>query len=182
MIDGSPVEENDAVQGRENGREDGSAVREAPPADGQEELREAQDRLLRLAAEFDNYRKRTTREKTESFDRGAAALIGKLLEVFDDIGRLSVADPATTSYEAYREAFDLLQKKLYKQLQGAGLKVIDPVGLPFDPTEHDAISVTPADDPAKANHVSATFQTGYEFRDILLRPARVQVFSEPGES
>ncbi len=150
-------------------------------ADAGEALRQAEDRLLRLAAEFDNYRKRTNREKTESFDRGAAALIGKLLEVFDDIGRLSAADPATTSYEAYREAFDLLQKKLYKHLEGTGLKVIDPVGEPFDPTEHDAIAVTPADDPAKVNHVAATFQTGYEFRDIVLRPARVQVFSEPGE-
>ncbi len=153
-----------------------------PAADEGGVLRETQDRLLRLAAEFDNYRKRTTREKTESFDRGAAALIGKLLDVFDDIGRLSAADPETTPYDAYREAFDLLQKKLYKHLEGAGLKVIDPVGEPFDPTEHDAIAVTPADDAAKVNHVAATFQTGYEFRDIVLRPARVQVYSEPGEA
>lgn len=176
MSEGSPLPEEEMP-----GATAEHEVEEVATADEAAALRETQDRLLRLAAEFDNYRKRTTKEKTESFDRGAAALAGKLLEVFDDISRLSASDPATTPYEAYREAFDLLQKKLYKQLEGAGLKIIDPAGEPFDPTEHDAIAVTPADDPAKVNHVATTFQTGYEFRDILLRPARVQVYSESGE-
>jgi molecular chaperone GrpE len=71
---------------------------------------QAEDRLLRLAAEYDNYRKRTLREKTESFDRGATALVLRLLDVLDDVERLTASDPAGTTYESFRAAFDLMQR------------------------------------------------------------------------
>lgn len=141
---------------------------------------EAEERFLRLAAEYDNYRKRTTREKTEAFDRGAAALIGRLLDVFDDIDRLAASEPATTDYDAYRAAFELIMKKMAKELQGGGLERIDPTGTKFDPAEQDAVAIATPDDAALDDIVKATFQVGYRFRGTPIRPAKVQVWSVDG--
>lgn len=141
---------------------------------------QAEDRLLRLAAEFDNYRKRTAREKTEAFDRGASALVARLLDVLDDISRLAASDPATTSYESFRGAFDVVEKKLQRELQQAGLERIDPVGSPFDPNLHEAVSAIAPESPASDHTVAATFQAGYSFKGSVIRPARVQVFSSHG--
>jgi molecular chaperone GrpE len=143
-------------------------------------VEEAEERFLRLAAEYDNYRKRTTREKTEAFDRGAAALTGRLLDILDDIDRLAASDPATTSYDTYRGAFDLVVKKLQKELGGAGLEKIEPTGAAFDPTEHEAVTITPIEGDAVEQTVRATFQAGYRFKGAVLRPARVQVWSAGG--
>jgi molecular chaperone GrpE len=141
---------------------------------------QAEDRLLRLAAEFDNYRKRTAREKTEAFDRGASALITRLLDVLDDIDRLAASDAASTSADAFRSAFELIQKKLRKDLEAAGLEPIDPAGEPFDPTLHDAVSAVAPEQPDQDHTVKATFQTGYRFKGSVVRPARVQVYSSHG--
>jgi molecular chaperone GrpE len=142
---------------------------------------QAEDRLLRLAAEYDNYRKRTIREKTEAFDRGATALVVRLLDVLDDINRLAASDPATTTYESFRAAFDLMQKKLAKELETAGLERIDPVGNPFDPTQHEAVAAVAPEQPEQDHIVKATFQAGYRFKGTVVRPARVQVYSAHGE-
>jgi molecular chaperone GrpE len=141
---------------------------------------QAEDRLLRLAAEFDNYRKRTAREKTEAFDRGASALVTRLLDVLDDISRLAASDPATTSYDSFRGAFDVVEKKLQRELQLAGLERVDPVGAPFDPNLHEAVAAVAPESPADDHTVKATFQAGYSFKGNVVRPARVQVFSSHG--
>ena len=142
------------------------------------EMQELKERHLRLAAEFDNYRKRVTRERSELTDRAQATFISRLLEVLDDLDRLSAGDTAL-SPEAYREAVVMIDRKLRKELEAAGVERVDPVGQPFDPAEHEAVSVIPAPNPAQAHSVSATFQTGYRFKGTLVRPARVQVYSEP---
>ncbi len=140
-------------------------------------LADLDDRYLRLAAEYENYRKRTHKEKTEAFDRGASALISRLLEVLDDIDRLAASD-ASTPAEAFRAAFELTQKKLRKELEAAGLERLDPAGQPFDPNEHDAVAVAPLENPSQDHTVKATFQTGYRFKGTVVRPARVQVYSD----
>jgi molecular chaperone GrpE len=141
------------------------------------ELSEARDRHLRLAAEFDNYKKRIARERTELFDRAQATFIGRLLEVLDDLDRL-VAEDNQTSADNFREAATLIDRKLRKELESAGVERVDPVGQVFNPSVHEAVSTTPAPSPAKAHSVSATFQPGYLFKGTLVRPARVQVYSE----
>ncbi len=151
-----------------------------PAAEAGRALEEAEDRFLRLAAEYDNYRKRTIKEKAESFDRGASDLIGRLLDELDDVDRLLTADPAVTDYAAFRDGFALFAKKLGKELGNAGLERLEPTGAPFDPNEHEAVSVLPTDDAAKDNHIAATFQAGYRFRGAVVRPARVQVWSVDG--
>jgi molecular chaperone GrpE len=147
----------------------------------EEQLEEARDRHLRLAAEYDNYRKRATRERTESGDRAQAALVGRLLDVLDDMDRLSADGPAASG-EQLRQAVELVDKKLWKELQAAGLERIDPVGAPFDPSMHEAVSVVPPPSHEQDHQVSATFQAGYRFKGTLVRPARVQVYSEQGQA
>ena len=146
-----------------------------------EQLREATDRNLRLAAEFDNFRKRTARERLELTDRAQAALVMKLLDILDDVDRIVASDPSTPA-PALLEATLLVDKKLRKELEAAGLERIDPVGQPFDPSIHEAVSALPPPSPDKDHIVSATFAVGYRFKGNLVRPARVQVFSSGGDA
>jgi molecular chaperone GrpE len=142
-----------------------------------DQLQDAQDRYLRLAAEFDNFRKRVARERIELADRAQSALVARLLDVIDDLDRLAAQDISQTGTDVLHEALVLLDRKLRKELEAAGLTGIDPVGTAFDPSVHEAVSVLPAPDPAMDQQVSATFQTGYLFKGALVRPARVQVYS-----
>src|ERR1041384_2203561 len=147
----------------------------------EEQLREAHDRHLRLAAEFDNFRKRVARERLGLFDRAQAALVMKLTDILDDVDRIVASDPGTPAPNLL-EAVLLVDKKLRKELEGAGLERVDPVGQPFDPALHEAVSVLPAPAPELDHTVAATFQVGYRFKGSLVRPARVQVYSAEGHA
>jgi molecular chaperone GrpE len=158
----------------------------AEPVEGavrrlEDQLQETRDRHLRLAAEFDNFRKRVARERIELGERAQAALVTRLLDVLDDMDRLN-ADGSAASGESMREAIGLVDKKLRKELETAGLERIDPVGQPFDPTLHEAVSTVAPPTPDRDHVVSATFQTGYRYKGTLIRPARVQVYSEQGQA
>ncbi|MGH7629439.1 MAG: nucleotide exchange factor GrpE [Gemmatimonadales bacterium] len=146
----------------------------------EDEVADIRDQHLRLAAEFDNYRKRVTRERAELSERAQAAFITRLLDVLDDLDRLVASDPAATNAGSLRDALLLVDKKLRKELEAAGVERIDPAGELFDPSEHEAVSTIPAPDPSRDHTVSATFQSGYRFKGQLVRPARVQVFSTQG--
>ena len=163
----------------------GSGVPMEPDAEAirrlEGQLEEERDRHLRLAAEYDNYRKRVARERGELTDRAQASLVGRLLDVLDDMDRLS-ADGGSASVEALRQAIELLDKKLHKELEAAGLERIDPVGAAFDPSLHEAVSVVPPPSKAQDHLVAATFQPGYRFKGTLVRPARVQVYSDQGQA
>jgi molecular chaperone GrpE len=101
--------------------------------------------------------------------------------VLDDMDRLS-GDTGNATPEALRHAIELVTRKLDKELSAAGLERIDPVGKPFDPSLHEAVSTVPPPSPAEDHQVSATFQAGYRFKGTLVRPARVQVYSEQGQA
>lgn len=145
------------------------------------QLEESRDRHLRLAAEFDNYRKRVSRERIEEAARAQASLVTRLLDVLDDMDRLS-AEGNAASAESLREAVALVDRKLRKELETAGVERIDPAGQPFDPSLHEAVSTVPPPKPELDHTVSATFQTGYRFKGSLVRPARVQVYSTQGQA
>ncbi len=147
----------------------------------EDQLGEERERHLRLAAEYDNFRKRAVRERAELGDRSQATLVARLLDVLDDMERLT-ADGASASTEQLRHAVELVDRKLWKELQAAGLERIDPAGAPFDPTVHEAVSTLPPPAPELDHQVSATFQAGYRFKGTLVRPARVQVYSEQGHA
>jgi molecular chaperone GrpE len=145
------------------------------------ELADAREQHLRLAAEFDNYRKRVLRERSELTDRAQADLVSRLLDAFDDMDRLT-GTMGHMTVEALREAVALVDRKFWKELENAGLERIDPVGAPFNPAEHEAVSIVPPPSPEMDHQVSATFQIGYRFKGTMVRPARVQVYSEQGQA
>ena len=147
----------------------------------EDQLEQERDRHLRLAAEYDNYRKRAARERAELADRSQAALVARLLDALDDLERL-VADGASATAEQVRLAVGLVDRKVKKELLAAGLERIDPVGAPFDPSLHEAVSTLPPPSPEQDHQVSATFQAGYRFKGALVRPARVQVYAEQGHA
>ena len=147
----------------------------------QSQVDDTRDQHLRLAAEFDNFRRRVARERAELSDRAQAALVTRLLDVLDDMDRLT-AGAGSASAEALREAATLVDRKLRKELEAAGLERIDPVGQPFDPSLHEAVSTVPSQQPDHDHVVSATFQTGYRYKGNLVRPARVQVYTEQGQA
>lgn len=136
---------------------------------------ELRDKYLRLAAEFDNYRKRTTRERAESGARAQGDLLKYIVDSLDDLGRVTAVDPASTDARSVIEGVDLVAKKLLKSLAAAGLELIDPVNQTFDPSVHEAVATEPALSPEDDHVVSQVFQPGYRFGGVLLRPARVVV-------
>jgi len=145
----------------------------------EDENAELRDRHLRLAAEFDNFRKRSARERVELADRAQASLAVKLLDVLDDLDRV-VASPG--SADVVHQALILIDRKLRKELEAAGLERVDPAGQPFDPALHEAVSIV-IPPPGAADHtVAATFQAGVRFKGSLIRPARVQVYSSEGHA
>jgi molecular chaperone GrpE len=144
-------------------------------AELERKLAEAQDRYLRQAAEYDNYRKRTIKERTEMVPRAQADLVRQLLDPLDDLARFAHVDPATVEASTVVQGADMVEKKLFKVLQAAGLESIDPVNQSFDPQLHEAVATEPALSPEDDHVVSRVYQVGYRFNGQLLRPARVVV-------
>lgn len=138
-------------------------------------MAEQRDKYMRLAAEYDNYRKRTLRERQEAQARGQAELVKQLIDTLDDLGRFAHLDPSTVDAATVVQGADMIEKKLLKTLGAAGLQVINPVNQTFDPTQHEAVSTEPALSPEDDHVVSRVFQLGYLFNGQLLRPARVVV-------
>ena len=147
---------------------------------GGDELQTMRDRHLRLAAEFDNYRKRVERERSENMVRAQAQILERLLEPLDDLARIADFDPATTAAGALHEGAEMVEKKFMRVMEAAGLEAIDAEGKAFDPTVHEALTTVPADTPEEDNTVAQVYQKGYRYKGVLLRPARVVVKKHPG--
>lgn len=143
--------------------------------DLQRALDDQRDKYLRLAAEYDNFRKRAVRERQEAGWRAQGDLVSGLIDVLDDLTRFAVVDPNGTDARTVVDGVSMVEKKLFKSLAGHGLEVVNPVDHPFDPALHEAISTTPAESPEHDHVVAQVFQPGYVFRGQLLRPARVVV-------
>ena len=147
-----------------------AATSRAEPDSGTE-----RDRYLRLAAEYDNYRKRSAKERQDAGARAQADLVRQLVEALDDVARFAHVDPATTDAGTIVQGVDMVEKKLLKALGNAGLEVINPVGETFDPALHEAVATEPTSAREDDHVVSRVYQPGYIFKSQLLRPARVVV-------
>lgn len=145
------------------------------------EIEALKDRHLRLAAEYDNFRKRTAKERTEAWTRAQADLIARIADVLDDLSRFAQIDPLDVDTQTLHEGIDLVERKLWKELEAAGVTRIDVVGAPFDPNVHEAVTMQPAPSPEQDHTVGQVVQPGYKMRDVLLRPARVVVLTWPGK-
>src|SRR2546428_7970371 len=139
------------------------------------------DRHLRLAAEYDNFRKRTAKERAETWMRAQAELISRLADALDDLSRFAHIDPAEIDSKTLHDGVDLVERKVWKELEAAGVTRIDQAGVPFDPNVHEAVTTRAATKPEEDHTVGQVVQPGYKMRDTLLRPARVVVLTWQGQ-
>jgi len=159
---------------------------EAPEADGAdraaEEIDRLQDRLLRLTAEYDNYRRRSIADREEAVRQGRRAVLTPILDVYDDLTRsLDAAqraaqqDSGSPSFDALSQGIELVYQKFSDALERVGVTPIEAVGKPFDEDEHEAMMQQPAPDGTESGTVLAEIQPGYRLGDRVLRHARVIV-------
>ena len=137
------------------------------------------DKLLRGQAEFENFRKRTERERAELYQHGREDVLLQFLPVVDNFERaLSSLETSEGDAEALRHGVELIHKQFKDALSKLGLEPVEAVGQTFDPHVHEAVT-TEATDKHKENTVIQEFQRGYKIGDRLLRPAKVKVASSP---
>lgn len=144
------------------------------------EVAELKDKYLRLAAEYDNFRKRSSKERTDLWARAQADLVQRLVDALDDLARFAHVDPVATDAKTIHDGVDMVERKVWKALDAAGVSRVDQIGVPFDPNLHEAVTTRPADHPAKDHTVGAVLQPGYRMGGTLLRPARVVVLTWQG--
>ncbi|NNE71253.1 MAG: nucleotide exchange factor GrpE [Rhodothermales bacterium] len=151
----------------------------------EEELAGLKDKLMRQAAEFQNYRRRTDQEKDQMMDFGKLLVVQQLLDVIDDFRRsLDAAenvgdnpDPETLpeAFKSLHTGVAMVYGKLLGELAKLGVEQIDAVGKPFDEGEHEALMSQPAEDGQEPGQVVSEIQTGYRMGDRVIRHARVVV-------
>jgi molecular chaperone GrpE len=141
----------------------------------QQERDDLRDRLLRSAAEFDNYRKRTDRERRELSEAASADLIRDLLPIVDDFERALASDAWAASGEsAARRGIELIHRQLIETLRKRGVEPLEVVGADFDPLWHEAVAGEPANG-RRDGEITAEVRRGYRVGSRLLRPAQVKV-------
>lgn len=172
-------ETHQPVQAPMKGADGEAAASAAPPSTSSEpsEVDVWRDRHLRLAAEYDNFRKRTMKERAETWNRAQAELVTRLADALDDLARFAHIDPAEIDSKTLHEGVDLVERKVWKELENAGVTRIDQAGIPFDPNVHEAVTTQRASKPEQDHTVGQVVQPGYKMRDTLLRPARVIVLT-----
>ena len=139
------------------------------------EKAELQDRVLRAQAEFQNFKKRVERERSEMFEYASMEAVRALLPVLDDFERSLKAESADKEYV---KGMELIYQRFFDGLKKLGLEPIVSIGQPFDPHEHHAVDMVETDE-APPDTVLEEFQRGYNFKGRMLRPAMVKVAVEP---
>jgi molecular chaperone GrpE len=139
-----------------------------------EKIEELTDRLQRSMAEFDNFRKRTEKEKSAMFEIGAKDIIERILPTVDNFERGLAAIPEDEKASPFADGMEKIYKQLLKALEEAGVKPIEAVGMPFDPNFHNAVMHI-EDESLGENVVAQELQKGYIYRDTVVRHSMVQV-------
>lgn len=172
----SPADDESRAEDAGDPAVDGGAA-EASEAQAalQRQLDEQRDKYLRLAAEFDNFRKRMTRERQEIAVRAQGDLIRQLLDSVDDLGRVTAVDASRVDPASIVTGVEAVQKKLLRALSSVGLEVVNPVDQPFNPELHEAVATERALSPEDDHLIAQVYQPGYVLQGQLLRPARVVV-------
>lgn len=166
---GVETESDDPVEAAESESDD-------EQAELRQEIEELNDRHLRLAAEFNNFRRRSEQERQESWSRAQADLLGRLLDVLDDLQRVAQLDLSNATVDGIMEGVDLVERKFARALDEAGVEIIDPAEEPFDPERMEAIMRVSTESDDLDDRVAQVFQKGYALKGVLVRPARVSVY------
>lgn len=159
--------EADKVAEDDNAQTDNSA-----PVNNESD--EWKDKYLRLSAEFDNYRKRTLKEKMDLIESGGEDVIKSMLSVMDDFGRALAAMQNATDVASVREGVELIAQKMNDALRAKGVSEIEAVGLPLDTDLHEAVAKFPAGDDKKGLIIDVV-QKGYKLKEKVIRYAKVVV-------
>ena len=153
----------------------------------QRELAETRDQLMRVAAEFDNFKKRMEREKSKLLKYAGENILRDLLTTMDNLdravdqGNATTADDEGKRLQSMLQGVELTRKGLVTTLERYGVEPLNAIGLAFNPDEHDALTME-ASVEIPANHVVREFARGYRFKDRVLRHAQVVVSSGPGNA
>jgi molecular chaperone GrpE len=167
------------TQAAEETAEEATAESEDTEKDPLEEanaqIEELKDKYLRTVAEFDNYRKRTLKEKTELILNGGEKTITAILPVLDDMERAIANGDKTEDPQVLKEGMELIFQKFLKTLEGLGVHKIDTEDADFNTDMHEAIAMVPAPDDNKKGKVLDCVQTGYQLNEKVIRHAKVAV-------
>lgn len=163
-------DKNDAGRGSIFSRKDKKDKKDKKDA----KIEELNDRLMRLMAEYDNYRKRTDKEKSMMFEMGAKAIVEKVLPVIDNFERGFDCVDEKGKEDPFVQGMDKIYKQMIAMLEEAGVKAIDAVGKEFDPNIHNAVMHID-DETMDTNIVAEEFQKGYMYKDSVVRCSMVKV-------
>ena len=171
----SAEQQTESAQDENTQEEPQEETIEAKLAKSEAEAADLKDRLLRQMAEFDNYRKRTMKEKAEIILNGSAGVVTDILPVIDDLERAIANSAKSEDFGALKEGIELIYNKLMHILEQKGLQKISPKNEPFDTDFHEAIAMIPAPSEDLKGKVLDCAIDGYKLNDKVLRHAKVAV-------
>ena len=169
------IESETAANADENANEETKEEQTEPVEQSAEDkLEELNNKYLRLAADFDNFRKRTAQEKQDLLKYGASEVLRKILSVLDTFDRAKDSLKDIDNCQTVKDSYELAYKQLTDTLKKVGMEEIEALGKEFNPSEHEAVTQIPTDE-YETDHVAAVVQKGYKLADKVLRPALVGV-------
>ncbi len=182
----SEADENQGAKGPDNESEDNAGKDDKKKHHGKkdkkekkdprdEKIADLEDRVKRQMAEFENFRKRTDKEKSQMYDMGVKNVIEKILPVIDNFERGLESVPEGSD-KAFVDGMQMIYKQLSGELEKLGVKPIEAVGQPFDPNFHNAVMQTESEE-YESGTVAQELQKGYMYHDTLVRPSMVAVVS-----
>lgn len=170
------AEETTDKNEEEDGVKDGTEEKETDPLEAAlNEIAQLKDKYLRSVAEFDNYRKRTLKEKAELILNGSEKAVQAILPIIDDMERALANSEKTEDAEVLKEGMKLIYQKTNKIMEGLGVKKIDTTDADFDTNFHEAVAMVPGMGDEKKGKVLDCVQTGYTLNDKVIRHAKVAV-------
>lgn len=156
-------------------QDDETAENNSAASDFKAQYEEMKDKYLRLSAEFDNYRKRTIREKADMLKYAAEDTLRDMLPVIDDLDRATQAVESATDIDSLKQGIALITNKFHEFIKGKGVREIECIGQPLDTDLHEAISKIPAPDEAQKGKIIDVVQKGYTLNEKVMRFAKVVV-------
>lgn len=174
VMDEKKVEEQAAATDNQPETQ-GEAPTTDPLAEAQAQIEELKDRYLRTVAEFENFKRRTQKEKAELIFNGSEKTVSAILPILDDMERAAANANKTDDIHALEEGWELIFKKLLKTLEGLGVKKIETQDKAFDVDFHEAVAMVPNVEDNKKGKVIDCVQTGYTLNEIVIRHAKVAV-------
>lgn len=176
VTDADNKAEETTDKNEEDGVKDGSEEKETDPLEAAlNEIAQLKDKYLRSVAEFDNYRKRTLKEKAELILNGSEKAVQAILPIIDDMERALANSEKTEDAEVLKEGMKLIYQKTNKIMEGLGVKKIDTTDADFDTNFHEAVAMVPGMGDEKKGKVLDCVQTGYTLNDKVIRHAKVAV-------